>query len=381
MIPFNRPDVSGNEERYLIEALHSGHLSGNGSFSKRCCRFFEEKLGCARALLTSSCTDALEMCALLLNLGPEDEVILPSFTFVSTANAFCLRGARLKFVDSSSDHPNLDLDHVERLLSPRTRAIVVVHYGGVACDMDRLAALADRVGAVVVEDAAHAIDACYKGRPLGSLGALAAFSFHETKNVTAGEGGMLVVNDPALAPRAEILWEKGTNRSQFFRGEVDKYGWMDLGSSFLPSELNAAVLWAQLERLGEIQSSRLAVWRRYARTVRPHAERGVVVLPELPDYATNNAHLFPLICQSLQQRSRMLAHLRERGVYATFHYQPLHCSEYFAPHYQGEPLLQAQRYGDCLLRLPVFSGMSQQDLETICTAVDEFLQCQPSTAS
>lgn len=379
MIPFNRPDVSGNEQRYLQEALHSGHLSGNGPFSQRCCRFFEASLGCEKALLTTSGTDALEMCALLLNVGPGDEIILPSFTFVSTANAFALRGADLKFADSAPDHPNLDLDHVERLLSDRTRAIVAVHYAGVACDMDRLAELARRVGAVVVEDAAHAIGALHKGRPLGSLGSLAAFSFHETKNVTAGEGGLLAVNDPALAGRAEILWEKGTNRSQFFRGEVDKYGWIDLGSSFLASELAAAVLWGQLERIEQIQSARLHVWSAYHAVVAPYAEQGVVHLPRIPDYATNNAHMYPIVCQSLEQRTQMLQSLRGQGAYATFHYQPLHSSPYFASRYRGEALRQAERYGDCLLRLPVFAGMTPEELATIVAAVEDFLRCQHGT--
>jgi dTDP-4-amino-4,6-dideoxygalactose transaminase len=371
-VPFNRIDISGNEERYLSEVLRSRQLAGNGVFSKRCARFFEKKFDIHKAFLTSSCTDALEMCALLLNLGPGDEVILPSFTFVSTANAFLLRGVTLKFADSAPDHPNMDLDHVEKLISPRTRAIVVVHYGGVACDMLRLRNLAMRHGARIVEDAAHSIDAYYNGRPLGSIGDLAAFSFHETKNVAAGEGGLLAVNDPALAERAEIIWEKGTNRCQFYRGEIDKYGWIDVGSSFLASELTAAVLWAQLERLEDLQKSRLRVWSRYHNVLSPYIKNNIVKVTPLPEYATNNAHLYAIICSSLQARTELLSHMRARGILATFHYQPLHNSPFFAPRYTGEPLHNADRYGDCLLRLPVFAGMSDEELEAVVMALEEF---------
>jgi dTDP-4-amino-4,6-dideoxygalactose transaminase len=371
-IPFNRPDLSGNEAVYLKETLARKYLSGNGPFSQKCSAFFEQRYGIHKAFLTTSCTDALEMCALLLNLGPGDEVILPSFTFVSTANAFMLRGAELIFADSTADHPNVDLEQVEALVTDRTKVVVVVHYGGVACDMDRLKQITEPRGIKVVEDAAHAIDSYYKGKPLGTIGDLGTFSFHETKNLVAGEGGLLAVNDPALAHRAEILWEKGTNRCQFFRGEIDKYGWVDLGSSFLASELVAAVLWAQIERVEEIQSSRLQVWHRYLEIVQPGLDQGRVTTFSLPPYATNNAHLFALMCRDLEARTDLLNHLRARGVYATFHYQPLHSSPYFGDRYAGAPLPQVQRYADCLLRLPLFSGMTPEELETICAALKDY---------
>ncbi len=376
VIPFNRPDLSGNEEKYVGEVLRSRRLSGDGPFSQKCAKYFEDRLGASKALLTSSCTDALEMCALLLNLGPDDEVIMPSYTFVSTANAFYLRGVSLKFCDSTAEHPNLCLTQVEQLITDRTKAVVVVHYGGVACDMDRLRALTQPKGIKIVEDAAHAVDAYYKGRPLGSLGDLATLSFHETKNVVCGEGGLLLVNNPDYAERAEILWEKGTNRSQFFRGEVDKYGWVDVGSSYLASELSAAVLWAQLERIEEIQSSRRQTWNRYNEALRPLEKRAHVQLFELPEYATNNAHLFGMVFSSLVARSRFLKGLKDRGILATFHYQPLHRSPFFSSQYDGPDLGHADRYGDCLVRLPLYSGMPDRELDTILGVVIEQLSTQ-----
>ena len=371
-VPFNRVHLTGKEIVYLQEVLASGWLSGNGRFSKECAHFFEQRYDITKALLTTSCTDALEMCAILLGIGPGDEVILPSYTFVSTANSFLLRGARLVFADSSPSHPNLDLDHVERLITPSTRVIVVVHYGGVACDMDRLYRLIGGRDIKIVEDAAHSIGAFYKGKPLGTLGALSAFSFHQTKNIISGEGGLLAINDPVYAQRAEILWEKGTNRSQFFRGEVDKYGWMDVGSSFLASDLIAAVLWAQLERLEEIQDARISIWDRYENVFRPLAQRGLVEIPLLPEYATNNAHMYTLICASLNEREALISHLRRRGVHATFHYQPLHSSPFFAARYAGEELVQAARFADCLTRLPIIGHMSDQEVDAVIVAVKEF---------
>lgn len=374
MIPFNRPDLSGNEEKYVLEVLRSGHLSGNGPFSKRCARYFEETLGAKKALLTSSCTDALEMCALLLNLGPGDEVIMPSYTFVSTANAFYLRGVELKFCDSTLEHPNLCLDQVEQLITPRTKAVVVVHYGGVACDMDRLKALTEPRGIKIVEDAAHAIDSFYKGKPLGSIGDLATLSFHETKNIVSGEGGLLLINNPAYVERAEILWEKGTNRSQFFRGEVDKYGWVDLGSSFLASDIVAAVLWAQIERVEEIQRARVNIWNAYYEVLAPIRDEHELCLLEPPSYATNNAHLFGVVLPSLQRRSEVLAGLKQRGVYATFHYQPLHLSPFFADKYVGPDLPESVRYANQLIRLPLFAGMPRATLDTVIEALLETLR-------
>jgi dTDP-4-amino-4,6-dideoxygalactose transaminase len=370
-IPFNRVYLTGREEVYLKQVLESGFLSGNGPFSKMCARYFEENLGIHKAFLTTSCTDALEMCALLLNIKQGDEVILPSYTFVSTANAFILRGAKLVFADSSPSHPNIDLDHVERLLTPQTKAVVVVHYGGVACDLDRLAEMLEGRDTKIVEDAAHSVDAYYKGRHLGTIGHLATFSFHQTKNIVAGEGGLLAINDAAFAERAEILWEKGTNRSQFFRGECDRYGWIDLGSSFLASELVAAVLWAQLEGLTHIQDSRRDTWSRYQEAFQPYSENGLVKIPTIPAYATNNAHLYSLVCPSGGDRDALLEHLRARGVQATFHYQPLHSSAFFSRFYEGEDLIHAIRYSDCLLRLPLLAGMAEKEVETVIDAVVE----------
>src|SRR6266699_1659475 len=290
--PFNRPYLTGKETEYIREAVVSGKISGDGIFTEKCHRFFKERFGFRKPLLTTSGTDALEMAAILVDIKPGDEVIAPSFGFVSTANAFVLRGATIRFSDSEDSNPNIDIAALESLISPKTKATVVIHYAGVACDMDYLKALAEEHNFFIIEDAAQAIDAYYKGIPLGSLGHLAAFSFHETKNVTSGEGGMLVVNDDRFAKRAEIVREKGTNRSAFFRGEVDKYGWLDIGSSFLPSDIIAAFLYAQLENLDRIQARRKTLWNLYYQELKPLEEKGYLRLPYLPPYATNNAHMF-----------------------------------------------------------------------------------------
>lgn len=365
-IPFNKPYLHGRELVYIAQAVASGKISGDGGFTRKCHAFFEQRYGLRKALMTTSCTDALEMSALLLGLGPGDEVIMPSYTFVSTANAFALRGARVVFADSLPDHPNIDPDQVERLITPRTRAIVVVHYAGVACDMDRLQALASAHGIALIEDAAQAIDATHRGRPLGGLGCLGAFSFHETKNVIAGEGGLLAVNDPALAQRAEVIREKGTNRSAFFRGEVDKYGWVDIGSSFLPSDIVSAYLYAQLEVLDAIQARRRAIWQRYAEQLGPWAERYGFEIPVLPDYASNNGHLFYLVCRSLEQRTALIEGLRADGIHAVFHYQPLHSSPYYQARHDGRALPHCDRYADRLLRLPLYYELSDAQLDHVC---------------
>ncbi|WP_345238410.1 dTDP-4-amino-4,6-dideoxygalactose transaminase [Hymenobacter saemangeumensis] len=372
-IPFNKPYFSGNETRYIEQAVRSGKISGDGLFTQRVHRFFEQEMGFAKALLTTSCTDALEMAALLLNIGPGDEVIMPSFTFVSAANAFVLRGASVVFADSTALNPNLDALALEELLTPRTRAIVPVHYAGIACDMDPILALAQARGVAVVEDAAHAIASYHRGRPLGSLGTLAAFSFHETKNIISGEGGLLAVNDRQYGPRAEVIREKGTNRSAFFRGEVDKYGWLDVGSSFLPSDIIAAYLWAQIENLQDIQQQRRAIWLRYEAGLSALAARGVG-LPALPDYASNNGHLFYLVCRSLDERTALIDHLRQQGIWAVFHYQPLHQSAYYAARHDGRPLPWAVHYADCLLRLPLYYELSEADQHYIIDAVLGFYQ-------
>ena len=308
-IPFNKPYFSGNETHYIEQAVRSGKISGDGLFTQRVHQFFEQQLGFQKVLLTTSCTDALEMAALLLNIQPGDEVIMPSFTFVSAANAFVLRGAKIVFADSTALNPNIDAGALESLVTPRTRAIVPVHYAGIACNMDTIQTVADQHELVIVEDAAHAIDSYHRGRALGSLGTLAAFSFHETKNIISGEGGMLAINDARFGPRAEVIREKGTTRTAFYRGEVDKYGWVDLGSSFLPSDIIAAYLWAQLESLTDIQRQRRAIWQRYYAALEPLLRLGIG-LPVLPDYATNNGHLFYLVCRSLDERTALIACLK-----------------------------------------------------------------------
>ncbi len=367
MIPFNKPYLTGKEAHYLYQAVCSGHLSGNGAFTKKCQQFFEKRYGFGKCLLTTSCTDALEMAALLCDVKVGDEVIMPSYTFVSTANAFVLRGATIVFAESRSDHPGIDEDAIEALITERTRVIVPVHYAGVACDMDKIMALAHKYGLWVVEDAAQAIDSFYTDKNgikkvLGSIGHLAAFSFHETKNITSGEGGMLVVNDVRLQARAEIIWEKGTNRSAFFRGEVDKYGWIDIGSSFLPSEISAAFLWAQLENLDAIQQQRIRHWTAYYDGLQQWAQQSGVLLPQIPEHATNNAHLFYLICSSLQQRTNLLHLLNESGVHAVFHYQSLHSSPFYREKHDGRMLTESDRYSDCLVRLPMFFELEPEDV-------------------
>ncbi len=371
-IPFNRPFVVGKELYYIAQAVQSGKLSGNGGFTKRCQAFFEQRYGFHKALLTTSCTDALELAALLTGVGPGDEVIIPSYTFVSTALAFVRQGATVVFADSGSDHPNLDLSRVEALVTPRTKAIVPVHYAGCACDMDRLMDIATRHDLLVVEDAAQAVDSSYKGRPLGGIGHLGCLSFHETKNVIAGEGGLLAINDGRFVRRAEILWEKGTNRAEFFRGEVNKYGWVDIGSSFLPSELVAAFLYGQLEQLDAIQAQRKRLWQAYHDRLRPLAERGCFELPSIPAGAVNNAHMFYLVCRSLVERTALIAHLKAQGITAVFHYVPLHSSAFYRSRHDGRTLQQCDRYADCLVRLPLFHELTEPDIDRICAILADF---------
>ncbi|WP_046243188.1 dTDP-4-amino-4,6-dideoxygalactose transaminase [Hymenobacter terrenus] len=368
LIPFNKPYFSGNETRYIEQAVRCGKISGDGLFTQRVHGFFEQQLGFQKVLLTTSCTDALEMAALLLNIQPGDEVLMPSFTFVSAANAFVLRGAKVVFVDSTALNPNIDAAALESLITPRTRAIVPVHYAGIACDMDTIQAVADRHGLAVVEDAAHAIDSYHRGRALGSLGTLAAFSFHETKNIISGEGGMLAINDLRFGPRAEVIREKGTTRSAFFRGEVDKYGWVDVGSSFLPSDIIAAYLWAQIENLDDIQRQRRAIWQRYYSALESLAQLGLG-LPMLPEYATNNGHLFYLVCRSLAERTALIAHLKQLGIWAVFHYLSLHKSPYYAAQHDGRDLPWTDHYADHLVRLPLFYELTPNDQARITDAV------------
>ncbi|GAA4373053.1 dTDP-4-amino-4,6-dideoxygalactose transaminase [Hymenobacter koreensis] len=371
-IPFNRPHLVGPELKYIQEAVLLGKLSGNGQFTQRCQQYFEEHYGIAKALLTTSGTAALEMAALLLDIQPGDEVIVPSYTFTSTANAFVLRGARIVFADSTATHPNLDVAAVARLITPRTRVLVPVHYAGTSCDMEALLALAKQHSLWVVEDAAQAVESRYQNRRLGTMGHLAAFSFHETKNISSGEGGLLAVNDPQLATRAEIIWEKGTNRAAFFRGEAARYEWVDVGSSFLPSELNAAFLWAQLGALGAIQQRRKQLWQRYQQALEPLAAAGCLELLKHPAESTPNWHLFALICRTESERDKLLAHMRAQHILAVFHYLPLHASPYFAPRHDGRPLPHAERFGRCLVRLPLFHDLSSDQQDRVIGAVRKF---------
>ena len=368
-IPFNLPHLTGKEAHYMYQAVYDGKLSGNGDFTKCCQRFFEEKYGFKKCLLTTSCTDALEMAAILCDIHPGAEVIVPSYTFVSSALAFVRQGAKIVFADSMKRNPNIDAEQIEALITPKTKVIVPVHYAGVACDMDRIMEIAERYGLLVVEDAAQAIDSYYKGRPLGAIGHLSAFSFHETKNVISGEGGMLGINDERFIRRAEIIWEKGTNRAEFFRGEVNKYGWCDIGSSFLPSEVVAAFLWAQLEALDEIQAKRKSLWNKYFELLKPLAEQGCFRLPDIPDYATNNAHMFYLVCNSLTDRTELIKKLKENDILAVFHYLSLHSSEYYKDKHDGRPLPECDRYSDCLVRLPMYFDLKEIDVEKICEVI------------
>lgn len=370
-IPFNKPFLTGKETEYIKEAVLSGKISGNGEFTKKCQHFFEEKYGFKKCLLTTSCTDALEMAAILCDVQPGDEVIVPSYTFVSSALAFVRAGARIVFADSKSNHPNIDTEAIESLITPRTKVIVPVHYAGIACDMDRIMEIANRHNILVVEDSAQAIDSYYKGRPLGSIGQLAAFSFHETKNIISGEGGMLVINDERFIRRAEILWEKGTNRAEFFRGEVNKYGWVDIGSSFLPSEVIAAFLWAQVEQLDMIQNKRKDLWNKYFELLAPLSNENTFSLPLIPDYATNNAHMFYMVCSSLEERTRLISRLKEEGILAVFHYLSLHSSPYYQDKHDGRHLPNCDKFADCLVRLPMFYELKEDAVERICNLIKQ----------
>lgn len=371
MIPFNKPYFSGRELKYLEEVCHSTTMSGNGDFTKMCHTFFEQKYGFKKCLLATSGTDALEMCAMLCNLKPGDEVIVPSYTFVSTALAFLREGAKVVFADSSAENPNMEVEQIEPLINEKTKVIAVVHYAGVACDMDAIMALAEKHNLLVVEDAAHCIDSFYKGRPLGSIGHLGAFSFHETKNISSGESGMCVINDERFVRRAEIIWEKGTNRAEFYRGMVNKYGWVDMGSSFLPSEFNAAYLWAQLEQLDDIQGKRKHIWNRYFEGLNGKIGNEVK-LPYIPEYATNNAHMFYLLCPSLEYRTALMKFLKENDVQTTFHYLPLHSSKFYENKHDGRELPNCDRYGDTLVRLPLFYELSDMEIDKIVKLIVEF---------
>lgn len=394
MIPFNKPYCSGRELKYIENVCHSDTMSGNGEYTKKCHTFFEQKYGFKKCLLATSGTDALEMCAMLCDLQPGDEVIVPSYTFVSTALAFLREGAKVVFADSSKESPNVEVEQIEPLITPKTKVLAIVHYAGVACDMDKIMALAEKHNLLVVEDAAHSIDSYYDVRqrkelkshriqklaeqyngliPLGAIGNLGAFSFHETKNISSGEGGMIAVNDKQYIRRAEIIWEKGTNRAEFYRGMVNKYGWCDMGSSFLPSEFNAAYLWAQLEQLDDIQGKRMHIWKMYEEGLKC-LEGGVVKLPYLPAYATNNAHMYYLVCPSLEYRTALMRHLKENDIMSVFHYLPLHSSKYYEDKHDGRVLAQCNHYADCLVRLPLFYELSDMEIMKIVKCIKEFVK-------
>jgi dTDP-4-amino-4,6-dideoxygalactose transaminase len=369
MIPFNKPYLTGKETDYIHDAVHTGKISGNGKYTKLCQDYFENNYGFKKVLLTTSCTDALEMCAMLANIKEGDEIIVPSFTFVSTAVAFVRQGAKIVFADSYEDNPNIDAAKIEALITTKTKAIVPVHYAGVACDMDKIMALAEKYNLLVIEDAAQAIDSYYTGKDgiqkaLGSIGHLAAFSFHETKNIISGEGGMLTINDNRFVQRAEIIWEKGTNRAEFFRGEVNKYGWVDTGSSFLPSEIIAAFLWAQIENLADIQSKRKLLWETYYQGIRSLNYDGIT-LPKLPEYATNNAHMFYVVLKNIKQRAKLISALKDKGFHAVFHYLSLHSSEFYKDKHDGRKLSNSDKFTDCLLRLPFYYELEKNDIFNI----------------
>lgn len=368
-IPFNKPYLAGKELYYIAQSVLSGHISGNGIFTKKCHEFFENRYGFKKCLLTTSCTDALEMCALLIDIKPGDEVIVPSYAFVSTALAFVRQGAKIVFADSRENHPGIDENHIEELITNRTKAIVALHYAGIACDMDKIMAIADKHNLFVIEDAAQAIESSYKGRQLGGISHLGVFSFHETKNIQSGEGGLLIINDERFIRRAEIFWEKGTNRAEFFRGEVNKYGWIDTGSSFLPSELNAAFLYAQLEEMTSIQKRRKQIWDRYYIELKPFEEKGIVQFPNIPEYATNNAHMFHIVFHSLKKRDLFIAGLKQIGCSPVFHYLSLHNSKYYKDKHDGRVLMWTDHYSDCLVRLPFYYELWGEDLEYVieCT--------------
>lgn len=373
MIPFNKPFLTGKETQYIEDAVASGKLSGNGIFTKKCHAFFESKFGFKKCLLTTSCTDALEMCAILANISTDDEVIIPSYTFVSSAVAFVRQGAKIVFADSYENNPNIDPQQIEQLITPKTKAIVIVHYAGIACDMEAIMAISKKHNLIVIEDAAQAIDSYYKGKALGSFGHLAAFSFHETKNIISGEGGMLCINDEQLLTRSEIIWEKGTNRAQFFRGEVNKYGWMDIGSSFLPSEVIAAFLWAQLENLEAIQTKRKAIWDMYYNTLNNRNLKRLK-LPVVPNYTSQNGHLFYIVCESIEHRSNLIAYLKGEGVHAVFHYLSLHDSPYYAEKHDGRALKNSDMFSNRLLRLPLFYNLALNEAENIANLIINYEQ-------
>ena len=359
MILFNKPFIGVKELDNISDVFRRAKLSGNGYYTQEVQYFFNKRYGIGNPLMTTSCTDALEMAALLMNINSNDEVILPSFTFVSTANAFALRGAKLVFADSNCLNPNIDVEQIEFLITLKTKAIIVVHYAGVAVDMDKISELAQKYNLYVVEDAAQAIDAFYKDKALGTFGDFSTFSFHETKNIIAGEAGLLGVNNELFREQSEIIWEKGTNRSAFFRGEVDKYNWVNLGSSFLPSEIISAFLMGQIQILDEIQKKRKLIWLRYDVAFKENSLNSKVGLPYLPDYSSNNAHMYYLILNDIKERSEFISFMKTKDIQVVYHYLSLHKSPYFSNKHDGRNLINSDKYTDCLVRLPLFYEMTE----------------------
>lgn len=374
MINFNKPSYTGNEDQYVLAAMRSPKISGDSEYGKRCQTWFENRLGCPKTMLTPSCTHALEMAALLIDVQPGDEIIMPSYTFVSTANAFVLRGAKIVFVDIRPDTMNMDERLIEAAITPQTKAIVPVHYAGVACEMDTIMNIANRHGLFVVEDAAQGMMSTYKGRSLGSIGHLGAFSFHETKNYTSGgEGGLLLINDERFIKRAEIIREKGTNRNQFFRGQIDKYTWVDVGSSYLPGELQAAYLWGQLEKADEIKNNRMGTWNEYYKTLSILKEKGAIELPSIPKECNHNSHIFYIKIATIDIRERLIKELKQNDIMAVFHYIPLHSApagEKYSRFHGVDKYTTKE--SERLLRLPIFYGMRPADLNKITTVISEF---------
>lgn len=373
-IPFNKPHFTGEEVYHLSQAAIVGKLSGNGNYTRRCQQFLEERYGIRKALLTTSCSDALEMSALLCDLKPGDEVIMPSYTFVSTANAFALRGARIVFADSQKENPNIDAQEIEKLITNKTRVIVAMHYGGIACDMGHIMDIAAKHNLIVVEDAAQALDAFYKDKHLGNIGSYGTYSFHETKNITSGEGGMITINDPSKIAVAEIMWEKGTNRAAFARGEVEKYEWVSLGSSFLPNEITAAFLYAQLSSIGDIQKKRLQIWQRYYNKLSAAGLEEYITLPFVPDFAKQNGHLFYILVKSEETRNQLLSYLHSEGIQAVFHYLTLHNSPYYKNFHGNRKLPNAERYSSTLLRLPFYYSLSEDEIQNVVEAIRTFFK-------
>jgi len=369
MINFNKPHLTGKELDHIQTSLNNLKLCGDGYFTKKCESYFEKMLSAKKCLLTTSCSDALEMCAILCKLNPEDEVIVPSYTFVSSALAFVREKAKIVFADSKKENPCIDERKLENLITSRTKAIVVVHYAGIACDMDVIMKIAAKYNILVIEDAAQGFGSYYKGKPLGSIGHLAAFSFHETKNIQCGEGGLLVINDDRFIKRAEIVWEKGTNRAEFFRGEINKYGWKDIGSSFLPADYVAAFLWAQLESAEEIQQKRKAIWKRYYDRLKDTLKDRI---QDIPDYASNNAHMFYFVCDSFAERSSLINHLSQNDIKATFHYLSLHKSDYMQEKGYQADLPYTDLYSDNLIRLPFYYELSNAEIDFIIDKIKEF---------